>query len=103
MNNDFRAKQFLPFEALNGLQDALRKKEVEYFPKKELSDELKEELGEMLTSLDVGENIRIKYYNQSRYENFLGVIKKIDKLKRKIVFQNHYEVKFDNIVEIQRI
>ena len=35
-SKDFRAKQFLPFDALKGFQEALRKKEIEYIPKKEL-------------------------------------------------------------------
>ena len=103
MGNDFRAKQFLPFEALNGLQDALRKKEIKKKKKKELSDEVKDELGEILSSIDIGENIKIKYYNISKYEYFCGIIKKIDRLKRKVVFQNLYEIKFDNIIEISRI
>ena len=103
MGNDFRAKQFLPFEALNGLQDALRKKEVEYIPKKELSDEVKEELGNILSSLDIGEKLRIQFYNNYKYDYLYGKVIKIDKLKRKIVFQNLQEIKFDNIIEIQRI
>ena len=103
MGNDFRAKQFLPFEALNGLQDALRKKEVEYIPKKELSDEVKEELGNILSSLDIGEKLRIQFYNNYKYDYVYGKVKKIDKLKRKVVFQNLQEIKFDNIIEIQRI
>ena len=101
-NRDFRAKQFLPFDALKGFQEALRKKEIEYIPKKELSEDIKEELGEMLSSLDSGENIRVKYYNISKYEYFLGKVKKIDKIKRKIIFQDASEVKFDNIIEIIR-
>lgn len=102
-DKDFRAKQFLPFDALNGLQEALRKKEIEYIPKKELSEEVKEELGFILSSLDIGENIKITYYNISKYENFCGKIKKIDRIKSKIVFQDLSEIKFDNILEIIRI
>ena len=102
-NNDFRAKQFLPFDALNGLQEALRRKEIEYIPKKELSEEVKEELGCMLSSLDIGENIKVTYYNISKYENFSGRIKKIDRIKSKIIFQDLFEIKFDNILEIARI
>ncbi len=101
-SRDFRAKQFLPFDALKGFQEALRKKEIEYIPKKELSEDIKEELGEMLSSLDSGENIRVKYYNISKNEYFLGKVKKIDKIKRKIIFQDASEVKFDNIIEIIR-
>ena len=102
-SRDFRAKQFLPFDALKGFQEALRKKEIEYIPKKDLSEDVKEELGEILSSLDIGENIRVKYYNISKYEYFLGKVKKIDKIKSKIIFQNALEVKFDNIIEIIRI
>ena len=102
-SRDFRAKQFLPFDALKGFQEALRKKEIEYIPKKDLSEDVKEELGEILSSLDIGENIRVKYYNISKYEYILGKVKKIDKIKRKIIFQDVSEVKFDNIIEIIRI
>ncbi len=102
-SRDFRAKQFLPFDALKGFQEALRKKEIEYIPKKELSEDVKEELGEILSSLDVGENIKVRYYNISKYEYISGKVKKIDKIKSKIIFQNTLEVKFDNIIEIIRI
>ena len=34
-----RAKQFLPFDALKGLQEALREKEIQYEDRKELSEE----------------------------------------------------------------
>ena len=37
-----RAKQFMPFDALKGLQEALRSKEIEYEEKKELSEEEQE-------------------------------------------------------------
>ena len=40
-NRVARAKQFLPFDALKGLQEALREKEVEYEEKKDLLMKLK--------------------------------------------------------------
>ena len=39
-----RAKQFLPFDALKGLQEALREKEIEHEEKIELSEETLSEL-----------------------------------------------------------
>ena len=39
MNKVARAKQFLPFDALKGLQEALREKEREYEEKKDLSED----------------------------------------------------------------
>ena len=39
VNRISRAKQFLPFDALKGLQEALKEKEIEYEERKELSEE----------------------------------------------------------------
>ena len=44
MNREERAKQFMPFAALKGYPEALRKKEKVVVPKKELSEEYQEEL-----------------------------------------------------------
>ena len=57
-----RAKQFLPFDALKGLQEALRSKEIEYEEKKEISEEEQEKISAQLCLLDMGDNIKIKYY-----------------------------------------
>ena len=43
-NRVARAKQFLPFDALKGLQEALREKEIEYEEKKDLSEDTLNEL-----------------------------------------------------------
>ena len=39
INRIARAKQFLPFDALKGLQEALKEKEIEYEERKELSED----------------------------------------------------------------
>ena len=44
MNRTSRAKQFLPFDALVGFQEALMEKEIEYEDKKELTEESYEDL-----------------------------------------------------------
>ena len=38
MSREDRAKQFMPFDALKGLQEALREKEIEYEQRKELTE-----------------------------------------------------------------
>ena len=43
-----RAKQFAPFSALKGLEEALAEKEREYEPQAELSDDAAEELDRCL-------------------------------------------------------
>ena len=59
MSNSDRAKQFLPFDALNGFQLALREKEKIIVDKKELSEEMKEELSKKLNSLEIGDKVKI--------------------------------------------
>ena len=39
VSKTLRAKQFLPFDALKGLQEALREKEIEHQERIDLSDE----------------------------------------------------------------
>ena len=46
-----RAKQFLPFDAVSGLQKALREKEIEYVNKAELSEEQIEQISSILTMI----------------------------------------------------
>ena len=48
MSREERAKQFMPFAALKGYPDALRKKEKVIVPKMELSEEYEEELDRRL-------------------------------------------------------
>ena len=54
-----RARQFLPFDALKGLNEALRNKEIEYEDRKELSEEEEEKISSILFSLESGNIIRI--------------------------------------------
>ena len=44
VNRVTRAKQFLPFDALKGLQQALKEKEIEHEEKKELAEDTLTEL-----------------------------------------------------------
>ena len=44
MSRENRAKQFMPFAALKGLEEALEKKEKIVVPKAELCDDYKEQL-----------------------------------------------------------
>ena len=57
-----RAKLFVPFDALKGLQEILRQKEMEIEERKELSEESLTELQEELDKIDIGSCVAIKYY-----------------------------------------
>ncbi len=82
MSMSNRAKQFAPFDALKGFQEALRKKEKMPVPKKELAEEKAEEINEKLKQLTTGKLITVVYYNDGEYIQLTGTVVKIEKNKR---------------------
>lgn len=95
-----RAKQFLPFDALNGLQDALREKEVEYVDKIELSDDKKQELSDKLRNIKVGEKVRVMFYINNQYKEANGKANDINKLEKYIIVDN-IKIYFTDILSIK--
>lgn len=98
-----RARQFLPFDALKGLNEALRSKEIEYEDRKDLSEEEEEKISNILLSLESGNNIRVKYYYKRQYILLKGIIKKIDPIKKQILFIDENLIQFNDIIEIEKI
>lgn len=82
MSMSNRAKQFVPFDALKGFQEALRKKEKMPVPRKELAEEKAEELNEKLKRLTTGKMITVVYYNDGEYIQLTGIVVKIEKNKK---------------------
>ena len=81
-----RAKQFLPFDALKGLQAALREKEqeAENEDRKELSEEMYGELEIEFNKLEIGNVAKIIHYKNKRYITTIGYITGIDYNKNKV-------------------
>ena len=77
-----RAKQFAPFDALKGFQEALRKKEKMPVPKKELAEEKAEEINQKLKQVTIGKLLTVVYYKDCEYIQLTGTIVKIEKNKR---------------------
>ena len=82
-----RAKQFAPFDALSGLQTALRRKEAEYLwtERRELSEDRKAELNQALTALQPGSLAAVCYYRQGEYVDVAGTVEQID-IRRQALF-----------------
>lgn len=104
MNRIERAKQFLPFDALKGLQEALRKKEreLENVERIELSEESLEELENKFNRIKQGDMINIKYYKNKRYIDIQGIITKIDYIKRKIQIDGEEDISIYDILSIAK-
>ncbi len=73
-----RAKQFMPFAALKGYEEALREKEKIVVDKIELSEEAKEELDRQFSQINVKDIITVIYYSENEYLQVTGMVSKID-------------------------
>ena len=101
-----RAKQFLPFDALKGLQEALREREkqLEYVERVELSDEEIEKLSEKLQMLEISSWVRVKYYCNKMYKEICGNVKIVDSIKKKLIIavgNESLEIRFCDIFNIK--
>ena len=69
MNRQERAKQFMPFDALKGLKEALKAKEEKLtrVAKRELSEEQQEVLSEVITQLEKGMLVKATFYYKGHY------------------------------------
>ena len=100
MNRVARAKQFLPFDALKGLQEALKEKEIEYEEKKELSEDTLSELNDKFNQVENEKRIKLKYYKNGRYSEIEGIATNIDYIKKKIQINKTENVNICDIIDI---
>lgn len=75
-----RAKQFAPFQALNGLMEAILEAERIEMPRKILSPDKIEELDFVLRSLKKGQSISVMYYEKFEKSYILvsGTVAKVE-------------------------
>ena len=101
-----RAKQFMPFAALKGYEEALRARERIVVPKKNLSEEKKEELDRKLQQVHKMDIITVVYFSKGEYLQMEGVVSRVDKDNRslklvntRIAFSDIYDIWGKNIIE----
>lgn len=99
MSREDRAKQFMPFAALKGYPDALRKKEKIVVPKVELSDEYKAELDRKLCQVQKNDIITVVYFYKNEYLKVTGMVSRIDETARIIKIVNT-KISFEDIYDI---
>lgn len=100
MNRVARAKQFLPFDALKGLQEALREKEIEYEEKRDLSEDYLNELNNKFNQLEMDSYVEITFYKNGRYRKIKGKVTNINYIKKKIQINKKYNINICDIVNI---
>lgn len=96
-----RAKQFAPFDAVVGLRQALKEKEKIRLPRKEISEDMAEEIDRTLKKLVTDDIITSVWYNsiEENYIQITGKVKIIDTKRRLLQIENIY-IYFDDIYSI---
>lgn len=104
MNRKERAKQFMPFDALKGLQEELRKREERRLmvEKKELCDEEISLINDVLTRLKKGDGLEIVFYRNGRYLRLSDRLKKINTTYKYIQTESD-TIYFDDVLEIKAL
>lgn len=103
MTQQERAKLFMPFDAMKGLSEELRKREERHtrISKIELSEESLEELSDMIMLLDIGAEVSVKYYRGGHYWVTTGQTQKVDFLY-KFLLVSEEKIRFDDIYSIEK-
>lgn len=96
-----RASQFMPFDALKGFKEALKKVEEIKINKKDILEDLLFELESKLNSLKIGDIIKVEYYYNFEYIKTIGRLKKIDRINNFIYIDNS-KILINDIIDIEK-
>lgn len=99
MSREDRAKQFMPFAALKGYEEALRQKEKIIVSRMELSEEYKEELDRKLRQVKKNDMITVIYFHKNEYLKQTGMVSRIDETARVLCVVNN-KILFDDIFDV---
>lgn len=99
MSREDRAKQFMPFAALKGYDEALRAKERVVVDKKELSEERKEELDNIIHAINKQDMVTVIYFDKDEYLKVTGMVSRLD-FDSRIMQVVGTKIDFDNIFSI---
>lgn len=95
-----RAKQFMPFAALHGYEDTVRKKEFIKAERRELTEEEIEKLNETVSRVKKGDVVEVKYYSGDGYTETEGAVSEINLTLRYIRVVKTL-IPFDDIYDLK--
>ena len=100
MPPEARAKQFMPFAALRGFEEALSLRENRRQQKAELDEEEIEKINRRLNKLSVGDETRLICFYAGRYTPVNGVVRQIDVHKQFLELDGR-RIYFDDILKFE--
>lgn len=101
MDRADRAKQFMPFAALEGLDSALQRRTRQPQPRIILAEDAQAELDEKLRSLSLGDTVTATHYAELGYVDIHGSLRRIDHLARSITV-DEVEIKLSDLLDISK-
>lgn len=84
MSRADRAKQFAPFAALKGYDEAVQRQEELYCPRPILGEDAQAELDRALRRLRKGDEVTLTYYKNGKCLALRGTVTKIDPAKEEV-------------------
>lgn len=98
-----RAKQFGSFDALKGLQDALRLKEYEHerIIKGEVNEEMAKKISKIFLELEKTDILEVVYFSNGHNKKITGTAKLL--LENQTLEISKTKIYFDDILEIDKI
>lgn len=111
MSNNDRAAQFMPFAALTGYDKAILEASRLTVLKKNMSEEEKKNINDILIRIKGKKNIVIKmiYFKKDahksggQYIDYIGYVKKIDEINKTLILEEKNNVSFSDILTIEII
>lgn len=100
-----RAKIFLPFAAVKGLDEALERKREERLMEDRiiLSEDGEKEVDAVLNEIKKGDTVRVTFYDSGRYRILEGKILRKDEKEGCIILENSPVICFSDIRSIERV
>ena len=105
-----RSAQFAPFAALTGYGEAVNEAGRRTSSELELTEDMKYLVDlklQLIINNFSNEEITVSYFKKDKYKNggkylnYTGVVKRIDLIKREIVFTDKFIINIDNIIDIK--
>lgn len=102
MPPEARAKQFMPFAALKGFEEALSLQEKKNQQKAALDEEEIEKINRMLNKLTVGDEAKLICFRAGRYTPVNGTVRQINE-HRQFLELDDTRIYFDDILKIEDV
>ena len=100
MDRADRAKQFMPFDALKGFQEALREKERTPAARRILPEEEQEELNRKLSAIRKRDIVEAEYFQEGEDICVKGTVSSANRQEGWLQVENR-RIPFENIVKLE--